>query len=66
MTYHRGKHNKWIVILQEFYLDFVSSKSKKSLVLVELMSKFPSDNEEPMITYSFLDEHLFLIYSSDP
>jgi hypothetical protein len=27
-----GKYNKWIVILQEFDLDFASAKSKKSLV----------------------------------
>ena len=27
-----GKFNKWIVILQEFDLDFQSAKSKKSLV----------------------------------
>jgi hypothetical protein len=25
-----GKYNKWIVILQEFDLDFISAKSKKS------------------------------------
>ena len=27
-----GKYNKWIVILQEFDLEFVSAKSKKSLI----------------------------------
>ena len=27
-----GKYNKWIVILQEFDLKFVSAKSKKSLI----------------------------------
>ena len=30
-----GKYNKWIVILQEFELDFVSSNSKKSLIFTE-------------------------------
>jgi hypothetical protein len=30
------------------------------------MSEFPRENEEPMITDSFPDEHLFLISSSDP
>ena len=29
-----GKYNKWIVILQEFDLEFVSAKSKKSLIFV--------------------------------
>jgi hypothetical protein len=36
-----GKYNKWIVILQEFDLDFASEKSKKSLVFAELISDFP-------------------------
>ena len=31
-----GKYNKWIVILQEFDLEFVSAKSKKSLILQSL------------------------------
>jgi hypothetical protein len=33
-----GNYYKWIVVLQEFYLDFPSAKSKKSLVFSELMS----------------------------
>ena len=36
-----GKYNKWIVILQEFDLEFVSAKSKKSLIFVELIFDFP-------------------------
>ena len=36
-----GKFNKWIVILQEFDLDFQSSKSKNSLVFAELFLEFP-------------------------
>jgi hypothetical protein len=32
-----GKISRWIVILQEFDLDFVSVKSKKSLVFAELI-----------------------------
>ena len=32
-----GKFNKWIVILQEFDLDFQFAKSKKSLVFAELI-----------------------------
>ena len=35
-----GKYNKWIVILQEFDLEFVSVKSKKSLIFAELISNF--------------------------
>jgi hypothetical protein len=37
-----GKISRWIVILQEFDLDFVSAKSKNSLVFVELISNFQS------------------------
>ena len=33
-----GKFNKWIVILQEFDLDFQSAKFKKSLVFVDLIA----------------------------
>ena len=40
-----GKFNKWIVILQEFDLDFQSSKSKKSLVFVELIVEFPTEED---------------------
>jgi hypothetical protein len=61
-----GKYNKWIVILQEFDLDFISAKSKNFLVFYELMSKFLKENEEPVITDSFPDEHLFFVSSSDP
>ena len=37
-----GKFNKWIVILQEFDLDFQSSKSSKSLVFAELIERISS------------------------
>ena len=61
-----GKHNKWIVILQEFDLKFVSTKSKKSLIFVELISNFPSLEEEEVYEDTFVDEHIFLIYTLDP
>ena len=41
-----GKYNKWIVILQEFDLEFVSAKSKKLSVFTELMSDIPSLNKD--------------------
>ena len=40
-----GKFNKWIVILKEFDLDFQSTKSKKSLVFVELIAEFPVEED---------------------
>ena len=43
----------------------MSSKSKKSLVFAELISKFPC-GEEIVYEESFSDEHIFLISSQDP
>ena len=60
-----GKFNKWIVILQEFDLDFQSAKSKKSLVFAELIAKFPTEENVAVEDDSFPDEHVFLIATSD-
>ena len=60
-----GKYNRWIVILQEFDLEFMSAKSKKSLVFAELISELPG-GEEMIYDESFPDEHLFLISPQDP
>ena len=60
-----GKYSRWILILQDFDLEFLFSKSKKSLVFAELISEFPC-GEEIVYEESFLDEHLFLISSLDP
>jgi hypothetical protein len=65
-VYHRGKYNKWIVILQEFDLDFASAKSKKSLVFAELISEFPRLDEDVIHVDSFVEEHIFLVSSSNP
>ena len=61
-----GKYNKWIVILQEFDLEFVSAKSKKSLIFAELISDFSSEDEELVCEDTFIDEHIFLISMADP
>ena len=61
-----GKYNKWIVILQEFDLEFVSAKSKKSLVFVESMLDFPSLDKVEFHEDSFIHEHIFLISTVDP
>ena len=61
-----GKFNKWIVILQEFDLDFQSAKSKKSLVFAELIAEFPTEEDVAVEDDSFPDEHIFLISTSDP
>ena len=61
-----GKYSKWIVILQEFYLEFTKSKAKKSLVFVELICAFPRADENIEPRDSLPDESLFLIRTSDP
>lgn len=60
-----GKYNRWIVILQEFNLEFLSAKSKKSMVFAELISELPC-GEDTVYEESFPDEHFFLISSLDP
>ena len=54
-----GKYNKWIVILQEFDLEFVLAKLKKSLIFAELISYFLSEAEQLVCEDMFVDEHIF-------
>ena len=61
-----GKYKKWIAILQEFDLEFVSVKSKKLLIFAELISDFPSVEEEEVYEDTFFDENIFLISTLDP
>jgi hypothetical protein len=58
--------SRWIIILQEYNLDFSTPKTKKSLVLSELIMMFPSDAKGSPIHMDFLDEHLFSIPLDDP
>jgi hypothetical protein len=60
-----GKYSKWIVILQEFDLEFECAKSKKSLVFAKLISDFPYSETENVAADSLPDESLFLIISDD-
>ena len=60
-----GKYNKWIVISQEFDLEFVLEKSKKSLIFVELVFDFPSLDEGAVHKDSLVDGHIFLISTAD-
>lgn len=61
-----GKYSKWIVILQEFDLEFEKSKSKKSLVFAELMCDFLRTYMETVAEEPIADESLFLISTLDP
>lgn len=61
-----GKYCKWVVILQEFDLEFIKSKSKKSLIFAEVLCDLPLSSNDLTSESSILDESLFLISSSDP
>jgi hypothetical protein len=60
------KISRWIVILQEFDLDFVSVKSKKSLVFAELISELPVESNDVTPEESPIKGDIFLISSLDP
>ena len=60
-----GKFSEWIVILQEFDLEFKSAKAKKLLVFVELLSDLPKNSEDISYDESLVNDHLFLIASSN-
>ena len=63
----RGDHNKWVVInFQEFDLGFVLEKLKMSFSFFELVIDIPSMDEDIIYEYSFMDEHIFLISSTNP
>jgi hypothetical protein len=61
-----GKYSKWIIILQEFDLEFTKSKAKKSLVFSELICDLPRADEDIEPRDSLPNETLFLISTSDP
>ena len=61
-----GKYSHWIVILQEFDLEFSKATSKKSLVFSELMCDLPCATTESKPSNSFPDEFMFLISTTDP
>jgi hypothetical protein len=60
-----GKYSKWVVILQEFDLEFECAKSKKSLVFSELICDLSCFEMENVAADSLPDESLFLISSDD-
>ena len=61
-----GKYSKWIVILQEFDIEFITDKAKKSLAFAEVITNLCIDNHEHTSEESLRNESLFLIDSSNP
>lgn len=60
-----GKYSKWIIILQEFDLEFTTAKSKKSLVFVELICLLSSVVAPSWIEDRIPDDTLFFISTLD-
>jgi hypothetical protein len=61
-----GKYSKWIMILQEFNLEFTKAKAKKSMAFSKLIYALPRADENIEPRDSLPDESLFLISISDP
>jgi hypothetical protein len=61
-----GKFARWVVILQQYDLKFSNPKRKKSLILTELITSFPSDTTSSPVNTGFPNENLFYIPSDDP
>ena len=62
----QGHVAKWVVILQEFDLEFVSPKSTNALTLAALMTDLPPLTTSPPPKDDLLDDFLFLISTEDP
>jgi hypothetical protein len=60
------KISRWMVILQEFDLDFILTKSKKSLVFIDLISELPVELGDIVLEESPIQGDMFLIASSNP
>ena len=60
------KYARWIVILQEYDLQFCSPKRKKALALVEFITDLLGDSKGSPVNDSLLDEHLFFAAIDDP
>jgi hypothetical protein len=60
------KISRRIVILQEFNLEFISAKSKKSMVFAELISKLLAESGDFIPNESPIKGDMFFIVSSDP
>lgn len=60
-----GKYARWVIILQEYDLEFNTPKSKKVLSIAELITDLPNGTHDPLLNYKIPDENLFHISSPD-
>ena len=61
-----GKYSRWIMILQEFELEFTKSTSKKSLIFAGLICDLAHTTNTIGPFDSFPNELFFLISMTDP
>ena len=62
----QGRAAKWVVVLQEFDLEFVSPKSTKALTLATLMTDLPPLTMSSPPKDDLPDDFLFVISTDDP
>ena len=62
----QGRATKWVVVLQEFDLEFVSPKSTKALALATLMTDLPPLTTSSPPKDDLPDDFLFVISTEDP
>lgn len=60
------KYARWIVILQEFDLQFNAPKRKNAPIVVEFITGLPIETQRSLINDALLDENLFLVSTDDP
>ena len=65
-TYNRGQIQKMDSHSPRVWLGFQSVKSKKSLLFVELISKFPKEETIVVEEDTFPDEYILFISTSNP
>jgi hypothetical protein len=61
-----GSMTHWIIIFQEFDLEFVTSKRKKALTLVEFIYDLPTGASNPPLNDNIPDESFFAFSIVDP
>ena len=62
----QGHAAKWVVVLQEFDLEFVSPKNTKVVALAALITDLAPLTTSPPPKDDLLDDFLFLISTEDP
>lgn len=58
-------YTQWVIILQEYDLEFTTPKSKKALTITELIIELPSGTRDPPLYDQMTAKNLFHISLSD-